>query len=699
MRVRFSALVAFALIASCLLALSSAQDTRLKAGFVYNADLTHLWTYEHELGRHGVASAHPTALLTSVKPSVAEFNLEVSREAFEELIAEGNTMIFSTSSGFEVTAKALAQEYPEISFVQNPSSSSEADNYVAVDARLYEPYYLCGYLAGFMSQTHRIGVISGVQIPLVVTALNAIDIGARDAVPESDTYAVYLFDWVDPRLHQQATHQLLARGCDMILTLTGSTVPDEIVASLSAGSAYSFGFASDFRVLVGPTVLSSAAFNWFAVYDALVQEVLDTGTMVGNRALYPGTAAGAVTFAPMSDRVPLEIQTMVQQREAELFDTPRAHAGEEVIFCGAAIEGALDENGDPVVPEGTDGCLSIDQVQRMVWHLPTVAVIDGAFYYNDVYMDSSSAGYIAMMTVVSIATAFSVLCAIGIIVYHKTPVVHYSSVFFAAVIFVGGFLQYVAAFLYLQRPSDAVCMLAVWFELIGAIVMIAAIVVKNARIWWVFRATKKMTIVKVTNVHLFVCLVAAVGPLLVLLILWTTLDLWGATTVLNPQDLDVDERYLKCASDDENVWFGVSFGYIGVWLLAAAIFSWLTRRFPSVFNESTVIALAVYNIILLEIITLPLVLTMSDQEYAARTILFSLAAMYRALATLSLIMVPKLFVALVTPEKNVKPRIATSRTSRGNTSSKSNNDGYRDAGDARTELDEVVTQIFESSEA
>jgi 7 transmembrane sweet-taste receptor of 3 GCPR len=462
-----------------------------------------------------------------------------------------------------------------------------------------------------------------------------------------------------------------------------------------------------------------------------------------------------------------------------------------VVFCGAAIEGAVDNDGVPVLPEGDNGCLSLTQVQSMTWHLSTVNLLEGDFYYNDVYVDSSSAAYIAMMVVVSVSVLLSLVYAIGIMVYHKTPVVHYSSVVFVAIIFIGGFLQYVGAYLYLQKPTDVVCMMALWFELIGAVgrcffgvcvcvwvrvvakprvlvvcscsrrcrgrrasdrnllcvshslsvatfdvllypahqprpwcfsstcvcvcvcvcvraralslslslslVMIAAIVVKNARIWWVIRATKKMTVVRVSNLQLVMCLVAAMVPLVILLILWTAIDLWGATTVLDDRLLD-DERYLKCSSDNESVWFGVAYGYIGVWLLAAAIFSWVTRRFPSVFNESTVIALAVYNIIILEIITLPLVLTFEDDEYEARTILFSLAATYRALATLTLIMVPKLLVAVLKPEKNVVPRFGSgsSRPRGTHSTSPSHQSHYKD--DIRTEMDDVVTQIFDGAD-
>jgi ABC transporter substrate-binding protein PnrA-like len=87
--------------------------------------------------------------------------------------------------------------------------------------------------------------------------------------------------------------------------------------------------------------------------------------------------------------------------------------------------------------------------------------------------------------------------------------------------------------------------------------------------------------------------------------------------------------------------------------------------FRSHFAESSSISLALYNIVIVQLIMLPLIYTMEDDEYAARTVLLAALPMYHAATTLILLFAPKLWVAIVRPDKNASPSLSESHMRSG----------------------------------
>eukprot|EP00010_Vexillifera_abyssalis_P009578 CAMPEP_0201548926 /NCGR_PEP_ID=MMETSP0173_2-20130828/5432_1 /ASSEMBLY_ACC=CAM_ASM_000268 /TAXON_ID=218659 /ORGANISM="Vexillifera sp., Strain DIVA3 564/2" /LENGTH=656 /DNA_ID=CAMNT_0047958447 /DNA_START=535 /DNA_END=2505 /DNA_ORIENTATION=- len=627
---------------------AQSSDEILKVGFIFNGKLSHQWSYEHDIGRHTIASLFRNEILTTAKYDIPEWDVEASQKAMQELIDTGHKLIFTTSSGYLASTPEMALKNPDIQFVQVPGFFFDIPNLKGIDVRLYEAYYLGGLIAGSLTQTNRIGMINGEPgIALTVLGTNGFAIGAKTVNPDVEVFTTYTLDWVDVRKHQQATYQLLDLNCDTVFAVSGSLVPDQIVADVSASTGrrlMSFGFASDFRVTIGPTVISSAVFTWGSVYSKIIEEALNTDGSNWGEVLSGGMVDGYSDAAPPSENVPTDVADLFWSERERILSSEKT---QEVIFCG---EWAL---GLPDMEPGPDGCLTLSQVASIGYDLPWINVIEGEFFYVDVYLESDDPGAIAMYVVNSLALFISILYVIGVLYYHKTPVIHYASPVFCAFIFLGGFLQYISGYLYVEKPTDAICMAPVWLQDIGYVIMLAAICVKNWRMWVIHRKSRKFKLVQVPSWQLFAGLLIAITLMIVLLIAWQVDDPLEETYTLDPIDLEVDERYLSCEQSDEALWVGLTLGYISFWVISAAAFAYLTRGIRSLFNESHLIALAVYNIIVLDIITLPLIYTFDEKDYEAKTILSALRPIYRAFSTLSLIFFPKLWLAIFKPEENV----------------------------------------------
>lgn len=93
--------------------------------------------------------------------------------------------------------------------------------------------------------------------------------------------------------------------------------------------------------------------------------------------------------------------------------------------------------------------------------------------------------------------------------------------------------------------------------------------------------------------------VPVLGVELIILILWQSLDPLRPVEIVSP--IADDTRLLFCASQG-STFLAISLIYKGILLLLASGLSYLTRRITSDYRESTLIALAVYNTIIIGVI-------------------------------------------------------------------------------------------------
>jgi len=560
-------------------------------------------------------------------------------------------MNFLTSSGWIGVAQQLAADYPDVNFVQNPgwnftAGDESLTNLLGVDTKLYQAYYLAGILAGYMSKTEKIGMLNGEPgVPLTVASMNAYCVGAQSINKKIKCYSITLGSWTDPRLHHQGTRQLINMGCDHVFAVSGSVIPDTIVAEEHENGRriFSCGFANDFRVRIGESVTSSGVIFLENTFSEAVRSHLDGDFSYGIAS--PGMNNGGADAAAPSSLVPLEAYPRFLSERQRLLN---AGPNEEIVFCGnRALKGLPD---DVQIDEDTD-CMYPADVSVMSYNMGYLEEVEGEFYFNFVYLDDEHPAYIAMIVVISIVVFLSFVYLALILYYLDTAVIKVASPLFCFAILFGAWLQFAAAYLFLQEPSDAICMAPIWLEMVGLTIMLSAICVKNYRLYKLCKNSKKFFPVQVSTLELLAAMGLGVLGMIIILTAFQVVGPYEPETSRDVE-LEIDELYLYCATDDEGLFIGLIWGYMAFWLLSACVLAYLTRRLEGVLCESSQLALAIYNIIVLELIFLPLIYTFDRDQYEGRTILLALQPMYRGFTTISLIFLPKFWLAAVHPDKN-----------------------------------------------
>src|SRR5690606_7925104 len=132
-------------------------------------------------------------------------------QTIEDLIKDGNQIIFVTSFGFGEAALELAEKYPDVYF-EHATGVETRDNVATYFGASEDTIYLTGIAAGAASESGKIGFVAPFPIPEVIRHINAFLLGAREVNPDATVQVVWTNTWFDPTTRsEEHTSELQSR--------------------------------------------------------------------------------------------------------------------------------------------------------------------------------------------------------------------------------------------------------------------------------------------------------------------------------------------------------------------------------------------------------------------------------------------------------------------------------------------------------
>jgi len=143
--------------------------------------------------------------------------------------------------------------------------------------RMYQVKWMAGVLAGEMTKTNRIGVVGPKCIPETVRHINALTRGVRQANPDAVVHVEWIHNWFDPANEPIVTEKLVDAGADIIVSMTDTTIPLEVSATLKTAAGdpvWSIGYDNPDSCKYAPdTCLAACGWNWGPLVARIVQEM------------------------------------------------------------------------------------------------------------------------------------------------------------------------------------------------------------------------------------------------------------------------------------------------------------------------------------------------------------------------------------------------------------------------------------------
>lgn len=187
--------------------------------------------------KHGVPLE---AVFTYVEPrSIADY------EAFQRQFARSGEYTIIVCIGFDQAPvlEEVAPDYPNQKFVVI-DAVAKAPNVASIVFNDWEEAFLVGVVAGMMTKTGKVGVLGGMDIPLIRRFVDGFSQGARWANPTirpEDVLVRYVGAWNNPTLGKELALQMYGAGADMIYGAAGKSHLGVFAAAEENPNWWAFG--------------------------------------------------------------------------------------------------------------------------------------------------------------------------------------------------------------------------------------------------------------------------------------------------------------------------------------------------------------------------------------------------------------------------------------------------------------------------
>lgn len=272
------------------------------------------WSFAHDTGRKAIEKEFGDKVVTSFVEKVPEAAADAER-VFRDMVGQGNKLIFGTTFGYTEPMLKVALDHKDVKF-EVATSHKQADNLRSYDSRSYEGAYMAGIIAGAMTKTNTLGVVSSIPIPDVIRNINSFTLGAQSVNPKIKTRVVWVNAWINPPKEAEAAQSLLNGGADVLFQNTDSSA---VLQTAGKAGKFAFGVDSDMTAYAPEAHLASATINWGAYYVKATRDVLE-GKWTGGSPARWGVKEGAIDIVSISDKVPADIKAKVDTVKAGLKD-------------------------------------------------------------------------------------------------------------------------------------------------------------------------------------------------------------------------------------------------------------------------------------------------------------------------------------------------------------------------------------------
>ena len=243
-------------------------------------------------------------------------------EQFRAYALDGYHLVFGHGYEFQDPAKAVAPDFPETIFITS-SGGTITDNISPVNFRVEQAAYLLGMIAGMMTNTNKLGVMGGQNIPSVNSTFMAFEGGAKSVNPEVKVSWVYVGNWEDIGKGKELALAQINEGVDFIFPNAdaaglGAFEAAEI-AQKEGKTVYTFGANRDKSDISPTTVIANAVItpNAFVKIAKIIKNgefkpQIYTFNMLTDEAI-------TLTYNPaLKDKVPEAVQKAVEDAKAKI---------------------------------------------------------------------------------------------------------------------------------------------------------------------------------------------------------------------------------------------------------------------------------------------------------------------------------------------------------------------------------------------
>ncbi len=206
----------------------------------------------------------------------------------DQLVQASNYADIIVVVGFEFfdVIQEIAPQFPTKTYIYLDNAITGVDNIVSIQYKENEGSFLAGALAAMLSETGHIGMVGGVDIPVIRNFQVGYEEGAKFINPDIKVETIFAGDFEDPTKGKESAIAIYNKGADIIFHAAGKTGEGVFEAGKDLGK-YAIGVDSDQRYINPDVIMYSMIKNvGLSVYETI--ENIGNGSVKGGEILTYG---------------------------------------------------------------------------------------------------------------------------------------------------------------------------------------------------------------------------------------------------------------------------------------------------------------------------------------------------------------------------------------------------------------------------
>lgn len=160
--------------------------------------------------------------------------------------------------GFEFydVIQEVAAEFPDKKYIYIDNVIENVENITCIDYKENEGSFLAGALAAIESKTGKIGMVGGMDIPVIRNFQVGYEAGAKYINPDIQVETIFAGDFEDPAKGKESALALYAKDIDIVFQVAGKTGEGVFEAAKDTGK-FAIGVDSDQRYINPDAIIAS----------------------------------------------------------------------------------------------------------------------------------------------------------------------------------------------------------------------------------------------------------------------------------------------------------------------------------------------------------------------------------------------------------------------------------------------------------
>jgi basic membrane protein A and related proteins len=226
-------------------------------------------------------------------------------QVIEQLIRDGNKIIFATSFGYQPAMAAAAKKHPDVKF-EMATGTTILPNMSEYYGAGEDAIYLSGIAAGAATKSGTVGYVVPFAIPEVIRHTNAFTLGVQKSHPGAKVKIVWTNNWFDPAKEKKAAESLKAAGADVL----GQNVDSPATGQFAQSAKVPWvGYDSNAQKFAKTSWLTAAVYNWGPYYLKRTKAAMNGSWKTGN--YYGSLKDGFTKLAPFGPGVSAKTKALI----------------------------------------------------------------------------------------------------------------------------------------------------------------------------------------------------------------------------------------------------------------------------------------------------------------------------------------------------------------------------------------------------